>query len=123
MYRVRNVQKIISRILDEKGVEVIHNADIVGSIGLSEVNEINHREYLVASDGRKFDFDEAIWCTHAQGQSWLQSTGLEVTADGFICVKSTLESTNTRDVFACGDIAHFVDNPRPKAGVFAVRAG
>ena len=37
--------------------------------------------------------------------------------------KPTLESTNVRDVFACGDVCHLVHDPRPKAGVFAVRAG
>jgi len=37
--------------------------------------------------------------------------------------KPTLESTNVRDVFACGDVCHIVSDPRPKAGVFAVRAG
>jgi len=43
--------------------------------------------------------------------------------DGFVAVNSTLESTNTPDVFAAGDVCHLVSNPRPKAGVFAVRAG
>lgn len=38
-------------------------------------------------------------------------------------LKPNLESSNTPGVFACGDVAHLVDNPRPKAGVFAVRAG
>ena len=44
-------------------------------------------------------------------------------AGGFICVNSTLESVNVPGVFACGDCCHIVDNPKPKAGVFAVRAG
>ena len=34
-----------------------------------------------------------------------------------------MESINTPGIFACGDIAHLVASPRPKAGVFAVRAG
>lgn len=38
-------------------------------------------------------------------------------------VQTNLQSRNSPDVFACGDVAHLVDNPRPKAGVFAVRAG
>ena len=42
---------------------------------------------------------------------------------GFICVGPTLESVNIPGVFACGDCCHMVESPRPKAGVFAVRAG
>ena len=38
-------------------------------------------------------------------------------------MNSTLESVNVPGVFACGDCCHIVDNPKPKAGVFAVRAG
>ena len=37
--------------------------------------------------------------------------------------QATLESTNTRNVFASGDICCNTVHPRPKAGVFAVRAG
>jgi hypothetical protein len=36
-------------------------------------------------------------------------------------VHSTLESVNTPSLFAVGDVACLVENPRPKAGVFAVR--
>lgn len=52
--------------------------------------------YLVSKDGRKFEFDEAIWCTQADGQSWLAASGIACTPDGFLCVGPTLESINTR---------------------------
>lgn len=38
-------------------------------------------------------------------------------------VQDTLESANTPHVFAAGDVCHNLAHPRPKAGVFAVRAG
>ena len=51
------VQAIVTRIAAERGIEVIRNADI------RTVSTIDGDEYLVAEDGRKFRFDEAVWCT------------------------------------------------------------
>ena len=79
---------------------------------------------LKCVDGeRSFEYDEAVWCTHASGQSWLADTGLATTSDGCARVHDTLESINTPGVFACGDICDIEGHARPKAGVFAVRAG
>lgn len=68
-------------------------------------------------------YGECIWCTQAGAQSWLADTGLDLDANGFIAVHPTMQSTNTPDVFACGDCAAVLEHPRPKAGVFAVRQG
>jgi NADH dehydrogenase FAD-containing subunit len=78
---------------------------------------------LVTDTDLEVPFDECFWCTQAQAQSWLKETELETTVEGFIAVSPTLESNNVKDVFACGDVAHLTQTPRPKAGVFAVRAG
>ncbi|MBT6575599.1 MAG: selenide, water dikinase SelD [Gammaproteobacteria bacterium] len=65
--------------------------------------------------------DEIIWCTQASGSSWLQQSQLACDDAGFIKVRQTLQSLEHDHIFAAGDIAHMVANPRPKAGVYAVR--
>jgi selenide,water dikinase len=51
---------------------------------------------------------------------WLAETGLE-TVEGYLAVGPDL-ATSDPSVFAAGDCAHLTHAPRPKAGVFAVRA-
>ncbi|NOQ14842.1 MAG: hypothetical protein GQ583_10265, partial [Methyloprofundus sp.] len=65
--------------------------------------------------------DEIIWCTQASGSTWLQQSKLECDDLGFMKVRQTLQSLHYDHVFAAGDIANMVANPRPKAGVYAVR--
>ena len=65
--------------------------------------------------------DEIIWCTQASGSKWLQQSQLECDDAGFMKVRQTLQSLHYNHIFAAGDIANMVANPRPKAGVYAVR--
>jgi selenide,water dikinase len=51
---------------------------------------------------------------------WLAGTGLAL-HQGFVTVGPSLQSSDPA-IFASGDIAHLAHAPRPKAGVFAVRA-
>jgi len=57
----------------------------------------------------------------ARPQTWLAETGLDLT-DGFVTVTAELRSVTDPAIYAAGDIAHLSPAPRPKAGVFAVRA-
>ncbi len=65
--------------------------------------------------------DEIIWCTQAAGSTWLQQSQLDCDDAGFIKVRQTLQTLDYDHIFATGDIANMVANPRPKAGVYAVR--
>jgi selenide,water dikinase len=77
---------------------------------------------LVARDGRRLHIDEAVWTTSSGAPSWLRETSLDLDRAGFIRVDETLCSLSHPDIFAAGDVASLPD-PRPKAGVFAVRQG
>ncbi|NOR80607.1 MAG: selenide, water dikinase SelD [Methyloprofundus sp.] len=72
-------------------------------------------------NGELIHVDEIIWCTQAAGAAWLQLNQLECDDSGFMKVRQTLQSLHHDHIFAAGDIANMVANPRPKAGVYAVR--
>lgn len=91
----------------------------------------HHREFdvtgleegeLVARDGRRLAVDEVVWTTSSGAPAFLGETGLALDQGGFIRVDRFLRSLSHPDVFAAGDVASMPD-PRPKAGVFAVRQG
>ncbi|CEM15043.1 unnamed protein product [Vitrella brassicaformis CCMP3155] len=113
------VQRAMQRVLRDRHVEVACGCDVVDVKGRDD----HKGGTLACADGRTFEYDECIWCTHASAQQWLTAAGLDLDAEGFIRVDATLQSTNTPNVFAAGDIASVVPHPRPKAGVFAVRQG
>lgn len=72
--------------------------------------------------GAMLPFDACLIATGAAAPHWPRAAGLATDAAGFIRVDRTLRSVSHPQVFAAGDVAAHVD-PRPKSGVFAVRAG
>jgi len=78
---------------------------------------------LIAADGSRVLFDEALWVTEAAGAPWLAETGLPLDARGFVVIDERLRSLADAAIFAAGDIATMPSHPREKAGVYAVRAG
>lgn len=71
------------------------------------------------ADGRHLPAHFVTGAAGAKPHDWIAETGL-AHVDGFIAVNETLQGSDPR-VFAVGDCAHMTHNPRPKAGVYAVR--
>lgn len=76
---------------------------------------------VVLSDGRTIPAALTVGAAGARPFGWLNETGLDLHR-GYIAVGPDLRSTNDPNIFAVGDCAHLAETPRPKAGVFAVRA-
>jgi selenide,water dikinase len=87
-----------------------------------EVSKIKPKQLYFANGGSE-PFDGAFLTSAVRPPSWLVNSGMELDKDGFIKVDSTLQSSSHPYIFAAGDIATLHESPRPKAGVFAVRAG
>jgi len=84
---------------------------------VTEVSETG----LESNDGDRLSLTKSIWCTGAKAADWLKDTGLALSDSGFIAVNEYLQSQSHKDVFAVGDCADMLFDPRPKAGVYAVR--
>ena len=76
---------------------------------------------LVSAGGAVLEVDQVFWATGAAPQSFLKNSELALTPSGFIAVNAQLQSVSHPNVFAVGDAADMVEQPRPKAGVYAVR--
>ena len=95
--------------LEAQGVTLLEQTEVV------EVTA----DALILSDGRRVASDFTTGAAGAVPQGWLARTGLDH-HDGFLSVGPTLQTSDPA-VFAVGDCAHMAQDPRPKAGVFAVR--
>ena len=107
------VRRCFEKVLSERGV-TLHRGAAVTQVNADRVS---------CADGVSVRVDEVIWATHAGGAPWLKDTGLALDADGFLQVNNFLQSLSDPAVFAAGDVASMVHQPREKAGVFAVRQG
>ncbi len=96
--------------MDALGVTLLERADVtaVRAAGV----EIAGRPFVPSA--------LTVGAAGALPQGWLAGTGLEL-HEGFVAVDAQLRSSDPA-IFAAGDCAHLSHAPRPKAGVFAVRA-
>ncbi|HWH49061.1 MAG TPA: FAD-dependent oxidoreductase [Burkholderiales bacterium] len=74
-------------------------------------------------EGGSVQADTIVWATGASAPLWPRSVGLATDERGFILVNQRLQSVSHPQVFASGDMASVRHHPRPKSGVYAVRAG
>ncbi|MDP2869384.1 MAG: FAD-dependent oxidoreductase [Methyloversatilis sp.] len=93
--------------------------DVVTDAGVSGLDA----DTLTLEDGRSLPSQFTVWATGAAPPAWLRGSGLALDERGFIATGPTLQSPSHPEVFAAGDVATMIDSPRPKSGVFAVRAG
>ena len=78
---------------------------------------------VTLDDGNVILCDACFLVSAVRPVNWIAKSGLTLDPDGFVAVSPTLQTLDHPHIFAAGDIATIVDAPRPKAGVFAVRAG
>ncbi len=102
----------LERILHARNVRVL----------LDDAVEIGRHTVLLA-DGGELTSDFTLVATGAVASEWPAAAGLTTDDRGFIAVNEHLQSTSHPFVFAAGDCATMIGQPRPKSGVYAVRAG
>lgn len=78
---------------------------------------------VTLAEGINVATDCSIVVTGARPSNWLNSASISLTHDGYIEVNNAFQSISDERIFAAGDIAKMRHQPRPRSGVFAVRAG
>lgn len=75
------------------------------------------------ADGTVLPADLVLLALGAAAPAWLGCSGLALDAQGFVATGATLQSLSHPEVFAAGDVASCAAHPRPRSGVYALRAG
>lgn len=105
------VRRQFARVLQEQGIETLLGRPVV---------EVKAGQVLLGN-GQSLPYDYLFWVTQAIAPAWIAESGLQTYPGGFVAVSPKLQSLSHPFVFAAGDVATIVDDPRPKSGVFAVR--
>ena len=100
---------------------ILHKVASMGIRTLTNISAVGVAETSVTlTDGQVIGSDFTLTTATARPHPWLAQTGLAL-HDGFLATSPWLQTSDPA-VFAIGDCAHLTDSPRPKAGVYAVRA-
>ncbi|MEX0284204.1 MAG: selenide, water dikinase SelD [Paracoccaceae bacterium] len=117
---------LVDRAQALTAVDAVSQARLRAALSDYDVNLVENAEVArVAADGIHLGDNTLIetdFVTGAAGalpHDWIADSDLAL-QDGFITVNAQLLSSDQR-VFAVGDCAHLGFDPRPKAGVYAVR--
>ena len=127
-----SVRGSILKLLSERDVRVIQS-----DVGVTRVE----KGVLYVGNKRE-PFEDCLWCTRASAPPWFANSDLRLDEEGYIVVDECLmaseapeisprrtdvassDAGSTRGViFGAGDCVTMAKSPRPKAGVYAVRAG
>lgn len=109
----RRAARLAARHLEAAGVALL-TATGVASVTAGQLHFEN---------GSTASFDHLVWATGATAPPWLAQAGVATVNGGFVQINQHLQSVSHPQLFAAGDIASNPQQPRPKAGVFAVRQG
>ena len=107
------VRGVFMRVLQSRGVR----------LRLGHAVERVESGRLRLRGGGSVEADTIVWATGASAPLWPRSTGLATDKRGFMVLNERLQSVSHPQVFAAGDIGGVRNHPRPKSGVYAVRAG
>ena len=80
-------------------------------------------DFVRLQNGLEFATGAVFWVTGAASHQWLGASGFATDDRGFLLTNDLLQSPSHPNVFGAGDCVNELGHPRPKAGVFAVRAG
>lgn len=78
---------------------------------------------LTLAGGARLACDVPVIAVGGEAPAWLADSGLQLDDFGFVATGATLQSLSHPHVFAAGDVASRPDDPHPRSGVYAVRAG
>lgn len=109
----KRFRRYVQSLLDARGIAVRLGASVI------EVTDTA----LVLASGEELPAATALAFTGAAAPQWLHRTPFILGEDGFVITTNTLAAAGHPNVFVVGDVANRIDDPRPKAGVFAVRSG